>query len=99
MRRMKNEYGVVNVVEWIQTSNFWEYYITDQKDADNNDIVFAVVMGFVTEMGDISLAEIAPYIRIRTKDLSKLAPAEGYSWVEDKKEKKLIKKEKTYDRQ
>lgn len=82
MRKMINKYGCsVNVVEWIMTVNFWEYYIMDQKETD--DIVLAVVMGFDTEAGDISLEEIRPYIKTRTKDLSAIEPAAGYRWAEN----------------
>lgn len=34
MRKMECEFAKVNVVEWIMTSNFWEYYITDDKHND-----------------------------------------------------------------
>jgi hypothetical protein len=80
MRKMKNQYGIVNIVEHIMTRNFWEYYITDDKFTD--DIVRAVVMGDETEIGDISLSEIKPYVTSKTKRLNEIMPAEGWEWVE-----------------
>jgi hypothetical protein len=81
MRKMNYCGSILNITEWIQTSNAWEYYITDQKHSD--DIVLALVMGFETELGDISLEEIEPFIRMRSKELDKLLPAEGCKWEDD----------------
>lgn len=82
MRKMKNKsYGtVVNVKELFITSNFWEYFITD--DAFSDDIVCAVVRGFETEMGDVSLSEIKPHTMAHTRDLSEVMPAPGWEWVD-----------------
>lgn len=79
MRVMQNSYGKVNVTEHIILRNGWEYYVTDQKH--DEDIVLCVVMGFETEMGDVSLSEIKPYILMRTKNLTELMPCEGWRWV------------------
>ena len=82
MRKMRNKsYGtVVNVVSLAMTSNFWEYFITDNHFTD--DIVTAVVSGFETEMGDISLSEIKPYIMAQSSNLEGVMPASGWEWVE-----------------
>jgi hypothetical protein len=82
MRKMKNSsYGtVVNVVSLAMTSNFWEYFITDNHFTD--DIVTAVVKGFETEMGDISLKEIKPYLMCQSSDLRDVMPAPGWEWVD-----------------
>ena len=80
MRKMKNKYGIVNVLEHIILRNYWEYYITDDKF--NDDVVRSVVMGDETELGDISLSEIKPYVMSRTKRLDEIAPASGWEWVE-----------------
>lgn len=80
MRKMKHkDYGtIVNVEKVIITRNFWEYFVTDEKFTD--DIVCAVVKGFETEMGDISLSEIKPYIMAQgTPD--ECMPAPGWEWV------------------
>lgn len=69
----------INVVEHIILVNGWEYYITDEEFSD--DIVRALVMGFETELGDISLEEIRPHVITRTKDLSEVMPAGGWSWT------------------
>ena len=81
MRQMRNKsYGtVVNVKELAITRNFWEYFITDE--VFNDDIVCAVVSGFETEMGDISLSEIKPHMITRTKCLEEVMPAPGWEWV------------------
>jgi predicted CDP-diglyceride synthetase/phosphatidate cytidylyltransferase len=81
MRKMKHKKTgtILNVVEHVITKNYWEYYITDEHF--NDDIVAALVMGFETEIGDISLSEIKPYMMTRTKDLSEVMPAEGWHWV------------------
>jgi hypothetical protein len=80
MRQMKSkEYDTtINVVEHIILKNKWEYYVTDNRF--DEDIVQCLVMGFETELGDVSLNEISPYIISRTKDLNELLPAEGWEW-------------------
>ena len=82
MRKMKNKkYGtVVNVEKVMITTNMWEYFITDNKFTD--DIVTAVVDGFETELGDISLNEINPYVIASTEKLDGLLPAKNWEWVE-----------------
>jgi hypothetical protein len=81
MRQMKNVNTgtVVNIKELFITNNFWEYFVTDNQFSD--DIVCAVVRGFETEMGDVSLSEIKPYTMCHTKDLSEVMPAPGWEWV------------------
>jgi len=69
----------INVVKHIILRNFWEYFVTD--DVYQDDIVRCLVMGFETELGDVSLNEIKPYILSQTTDLANVMPAEGYSWV------------------
>lgn len=80
MRKMKNEFGSVNVKEHWMTRNFWEYYITDE-DFDE-DIVRAVILGDETDIGDISKSEILPFVISKTKKLNGIMPAPGWSWVE-----------------
>ena len=69
----------INVVEHIMTRNFWEFFITD--DNHTEDIVRAYVMGFESELGDISLNEIKPHIISRTSNLSEVMPPAGYRWM------------------
>lgn len=80
-RKMKRKDSniIINVVEHIILKNYWEYYITD--DSYSNDIKRALVMGFETELGDVSLNEIKPYIISRTTKLNEIAPAQGWEWV------------------
>lgn len=79
MRKMQNSYGSqITVVEHIILKNGWEYYVTDNKFED--DIVQCVVMGYETEMGDVYMPELKGHIASRTKDLSDLAPCEGWTW-------------------
>ena len=82
MKMKENDNNVeINVVEHIILKNYWEYYITDENCKDD-DIRFALVMGFETELGYISLSEIKPYIMTRTKNIipSELMPATGWHW-------------------
>jgi len=80
MKVMKSKYGTtINVTEHIILRNGWEYYVTDDKH--DKDTIRCVVMGLETEMGDVYLPEIKPYIVSRTRDLNDLAPAEGWEWV------------------
>lgn len=72
----------INVVEHVILKNLWEYYITDEP-CDNPDVVFALVMGDETELGDVYMPEIKPYIITRTKNLNDVFPASGWQWVEE----------------
>ena len=77
------EQGTINVVEHIITKNLWEFYIID--DPENvrpEGYVTALVMGHETEIGDVYLPEIEPYIISRTTQLDQVFPARGWSWVE-----------------
>jgi len=77
------EVGGINVVEHIITKNMWEFYIID--DPENvrpEGYVTALVMGHETEIGDVYLPEIEPYIISRTTQLDQVFPARGWSWVE-----------------
>jgi len=82
MRQMKSQkFDVtVNVKEHIILRNFWEYFITDRSDLPDG-IFEALVMGFETEMGDVSMDEIRPYILSKTKKLDEVLPASGWEWV------------------
>lgn len=72
---------VVTVYAHGITRNFWEYYILSKKP-DSRQNVVAIVMGFETEMGDIHLPEIQPYLVSSTVDLADIAPAQGWEWVD-----------------
>ena len=82
MRRMRNKRTgqTIKIREHIILSNWWEYYVIDGPKVDK-DILFCLVMGFETEMGDVYEPEILPYIRSRSKELELLAPAEGWEWL------------------
>ncbi len=79
MRIMTKDETKLKITEHIILRNFWEYYVTDEKHSD--DIVQCLVMGFETELGDVSLEEIRPYILTRTKKLEEVAAAPGWDWV------------------
>lgn len=74
----------LKIVEHIIIKNFWEYFIIDRVYEDP-DIKEAVVYGFETELGDVSMEEIKPYIRSRTTNLKNIMPAPGWAWKEKKK--------------
>jgi len=79
-RKMKQGKIEVTVHAHLMTRNFWEYYLLGKPDA--HGIVEALVMGHETEIGDVSLDEIKPYLISRTNNLSDLAPAEGWAWAD-----------------
>ena len=70
----------LEIVEHIILKNYWEYYILKDDEYSTEDIKTAVVMGDATELGDISLSEMKPYIISQTSDLSEIYPASGYKW-------------------
>ena len=70
----------LEIVEHIILKNYWEYYILKDDEYATEDIKAAVVMGDDTELGDVSLSEMKPYIISRTSDLSEIYPATGYKW-------------------
>lgn len=79
-RKIQNDSGdTLTVYGHAMTRNFWEYYILDNEASDYR---FALVMGYETEMGDVSMSEIKPYMISYTTDLRDLAPPEGYRWVD-----------------
>jgi len=73
----------LNVVEHIMLVNGWEYYIVDpETPADYDDrYKFALVMGFATELGDIDLEEIKPYILSRSSELYDIEPGNKCRWA------------------
>jgi hypothetical protein len=85
MRQMINEHGTtVKVIEHIILCNYWEYYILDANGYSNDsDIRFALVVGDYTEMGSVSMDEIAPYIVSRTTNLDNVMPPYlGWTWCD-----------------
>ena len=79
MRQMTSDGTTVKVIEHIILGNYWEYYILEAADEDG--IAFALVVGDYTEMGNVSMDEIAPYIVSRTTDLD-IMPAPQWSWCD-----------------
>ena len=80
MNEMKHlETGeILSVYRLIMTFNLWEYYILEDF---GNDLVKALVLGYETEIGDVSLEEITPFILTDTRDLTQVLPATGYRWI------------------
>lgn len=78
MRKMKGKLGTLPVIEWIMLVNGWEYYVSEITD---QGLAFCLVHGFETELGDVDLEEIKPYIRARTKDLTTIQAAIGWQWI------------------
>jgi len=82
MKMKQTSTGIVlNISEFIMTRNFWEYYVITGKGEGNKDIRQCYVIGYETEIGDVSMTEIEPYIMSRTKRLSSLMPAPGWTWL------------------
>ena len=74
-----------NVTELQITKNFWEYFILEDEYEEDRvempgNIKLALVMGIETEIGDVDLEEIAPYVITKTKDLSEVMPPTGWRW-------------------
>lgn len=86
MRKMQKGSQTLTILEWIMVSRLcWEYYVTEEWNEDN--CAYCLVDGDFQEMGQVSLDEIKPYISARTRDLTSLAPAPGWKWL-DKGESK-----------
>jgi len=70
----------LNITEFVITKNMWEFYLTDDVDKDNPDIVRAYVLGFENELGDISKSEIMPFAITNTTNLHEVMPPVGFTW-------------------
>ncbi len=80
------EDGYCRVVEHIMTKNFWEFYIVeDPENVKPEGYATAVVVGDYTEMGDVYLPEIEPFIISRTTDLNEIMAAPNWSWEKETK--------------
>lgn len=83
IRNMRNKHGTrLRVTRHIVLKNMWEYYVTD--DRFDADTVRCLVVGFETELGDVYLPEIKPYIISDTKSEGLpegLMAAPGWEWV------------------
>lgn len=80
-RKMEWYGSTFTVYEHVILKNLWEYYVLDCKKGDIRE---CLVMGFETEMGDVSMSEIAPYVILRTtvtKD-TEIKPVTGGKWLE-----------------
>jgi hypothetical protein len=82
MKQLTNGSVTLKIVEHIILKNGWEYYVTDSAEGDcpRPEINFCLVMGFETEMGDVDMDEIEPYVISKTKNLSDLMPPPGWEW-------------------
>ena len=80
MRRLATN-TVVTVHSHAMTRNRWEYFFLDRKP-DSRKNMCAVVMGFETEMGDVHIPEIEPFVLMVTRDLHDLMPCDGWEWVD-----------------
>ena len=80
MRDMETN-AEINVVRHLILKNFWEVYITDE-ETNSDDIKFALVMGYETELGDVSLEEYKGHIIASTdvNEATEIAPATGWTW-------------------
>lgn len=84
MRTMKNQKTgqELQVIKHIILKNFWEYYIiaADTNDTENQ-VYLCLVLGEETELGDVYLPEIKPYLASITSNLSEVMPAPGWAWA------------------
>ena len=73
---------ILNIIEHIILRNYWEYYIIEKhQDSKDSEIETALVMGFETEIGDVYMPEIKPYVISRTNNLEGVLPPEGWVWL------------------
>jgi hypothetical protein len=79
--KMQNDRTTLEVTEHIILRNFWEYYVLESP-TNTDDIKECLVLGFETEIGDVPMSEIKPYIISRTKNLQEVAPAPGFRWIQ-----------------
>ena len=68
----------LNIKYHFITSNFWEFYVTEEPDEDG--IGEAFVMGFENEIGSFSMEEVKGSIVSITEDLGEIMPPEGFFW-------------------
>ena len=76
---MKKGNQIIQVIEWFIIENWWEYYVIE---VDGDNIAFCLVDGYETELGDVDLEEVRPYIKLRTKELNTIMPAPGWQWID-----------------
>jgi hypothetical protein len=81
---MSNEHDTtVQVLEHIILRNGWEYYILEREEAGGGMVGpnwFALVVGDYTEMGNVFMPEIEPYIISRTTQLDEILPPPRWRW-------------------
>jgi hypothetical protein len=84
MRLKRGEIITPHVKHWVLLRNGWEYFLFDmgEDNAPGEDIRFALVYGDATEMGDVSMEEVKPYILVQTVDLTDIAPPPDWEWTE-----------------
>ena len=75
-----NDGEVKTVYGFAITRNMWEYFFLDNDKG--NPYRFALVQGFETEMGDVSMGEINPYIYDYTENLTEVLPPIGWRWAD-----------------
>lgn len=74
--------SVLTVHRHLLTHNGWEYYLLDGEE--ESDIRFALVQGIESELGDVSMKELHPYVRCDTYELDGIMPPIGWSWNDGK---------------
>lgn len=81
-RKMTDGVSVIKVIEWLQLTNGWEYYVSSEKN-------HALVIGIETEYGEFDREEVKPYIcrqAIGKDRLSQVAPPPDWQWIGEKDE-------------
>jgi len=97
MQCIEDPSQILTVYEYYMTSNYWEFYVLD--DNADSDIRYCLVMGFEQELGDVSIAEIKPFVYFHTKRLGDLLPASGFKWmIEASKQNVKTKKGRRYEK-
>mgnify|MGYP006059301801 CR=1 FL=1 len=79
MRNMIKGATCLKVTEHIIIKNLWEYYVCDAP-TNTLDVKLCLVVGDETELGDVYLPEIKPFVVMRTSDLTEVMAAPGWFW-------------------
>ena len=80
------EKGVCTVVEHIIIKNLWEYFILKiEEDVDPEGYKTALVVGDYTEIGQVYMPEIEPYIisKVSGGELDEVMPPFEYHWEDE----------------
>tara|TARA_R100000234_G_scaffold63461_1_gene38587 strand:+ start:455 stop:739 length:285 start_codon:yes stop_codon:yes gene_type:complete len=94
MRKMQDKYQTIKVIRHFNAKcpiitdkvEIWEYFIIDDPEMNfhkDDDIQYALVLGWHDEFGTVSIKDLKQRAITDTTDLSKVAPAPDWRWIDD----------------